>query len=255
VRMLVIGVFCEKKNVRITFEECQKCAKCLPATIIKTLRIFERHTKQRNSYSVSEVVNCLRKSYFERKEPLQDQFYTLKSLLSMTRGKLFEGLLDSTRWQELDGSLEFDIDGENVKIMGRIDAYDPDKLEIIELKSTKISDHTRLPRAKNELQLQCYGTIFKSIFGVKELTLVYVDMDVFEKYPVPLVDKTDWLKEQIQILHRAIRDSKSPNEEQSFECKFCPYNSKCSGLKQTVGYSQQIMLKNKLEYKSQNVKN
>ena len=100
-----------------------------------------------------------------------------------------------------------------------------------------------------------YGTIFKSIFGVKELTLVYVDMDVFEKYPVPLVDKTDWLKEQIQILHRAIRDSKSPNEEQSFECKFCPYNSKCSGLKQTVGYSQQIMLKNKLEYKSRNVKN
>lgn len=246
---MVIGVLCEKIGTRVTFEECQECAKCLPAIIIKTLRKFE-FKKERNSYSVGEVVGCLRKAYFERKEPLQNQFFTLKELLSMKRGKLFEGLLASTRWQELDGSFEFVVDGENVKLMGRIDAYDPDKLEIIELKSTKIFDNTRLPRQKNVLQLQCYGTIFKTIFGVKELTLVYIDMDVFEKYSVPFVDKRDWLEGQIQILHRAIRDSKPPNEEQSFACEFCPYSGKCLRLKPIADFRNQTTLTNNAEHKS-----
>jgi CRISPR/Cas system-associated exonuclease Cas4 (RecB family) len=126
------------------------------------------------------------------------------------------------------------IDDEKVKLFGRIDAYDPDKLEIIELKSTKIFDNTRLPRLKNVLQLQCYGIIFKNIFSVKELTLVYVDMDIFEKHSVPFVDKRDWIEEKIQVLYKAIRDSKPPSGEESFECNVCPYSRKCSVLKQAA---------------------
>lgn len=228
---MAIGVWCEKKVKGITFEECQECAECLPAIVIKSLRRFE-HTKERNSYSVGEVVDCLRRAYFERKEPPENPYYTLKTLLSMKRGKLFEGLLNSTHWQELDGSLEFVVDKENVKLMGRIDAYDPDKLEIIELKSTKIFPHTKLPRKKNVLQLQCYGTIFETIVGVKELTLVYVDMDVFRKYSVPFADKRDWLEGRIQILHRAVRELTPPKEEHSFACSYCLHRNKCLKLTQ-----------------------
>ena len=38
---MTVGVFCEEKRERVTFEQCIDCAKCLPAPIIKNLRIFE----------------------------------------------------------------------------------------------------------------------------------------------------------------------------------------------------------------------
>lgn len=228
---MVIGVYCEQRRQGITFEECQECAKCLPAIVIKTLRKTD-FTKERNSYAVGEVIDCLRKAYYERKEPLPTQYFTLSTLLSMKRGKLFEGLLDSTRWQELDGTLPVNVDGEPVKLQGRIDAYDPDKKQIIELKSTKIFEDTELPREQNVLQLQCYGTIFKKhVFDVNELTLLYVDMDAFETYSVPLVDKSAWLEGRVKILHRAVRDSVSPPEEPSYKCQNCPCRSKCTAQK------------------------
>ena len=224
---MVIGVFCEKQQKELTFEDCAKCAACLPAPIIRSLRKYE-YKKKRNEYSVSEITGCLRKAYFERKEPPKNQFYTLKDLFLMKRGKLFEGMFSSTKWQELDGSIEYEIDGEKVKLWGRLDAYDLDNQEIIELKSTKIYENTRLPRPKNVLQLQCYGTIFKSILPVEKLRLVYFDMDIFEQHPVPFVDKSKWLQERIHILHEAIRESKPPGKEQSFECKKCLHQKNCS---------------------------
>ena len=223
---MVVGVFCEKNREGVSFEDCAKCAECLPAPIIGSLRIYE-NKKPRNVYFVRELVSCLRKAYFERKEQPQDHFYKIRELISIKRGKLFGGMASSTNWQELDGSIEYEIGREKVKLTGRLDAYHPTNLEITEIKSKKIFNNTILPKQKDVLQLQCYGTIFKDIFHVRKLRLVYFDMDMFEQYLIPFIDRTKWLKERIHILHIGVRESKPPKQEQSFECQYCSYKERC----------------------------
>jgi len=226
---MVIGVFCKEKDKGVTFEDCANCAKCLPAPVIRGLKQHD-FVYHRNVYHVKDVMGCLRKAYYGRKESHADIFHPLEKLVAFKRGKLFEGMVSSTSWQELNGSLTYKIDKETVKLTGRLDAYDPENCEIIEIKSKIIKYDTRLPLAKDIQQLQCYGTIFKEIISVKKLRLVYFDMNKFKQYEVPLVDKTNWLKTRVTNLHVAVRDSKPPMKERSCWCNYCSYVKNCSSL-------------------------
>ena len=74
----MVIVFCEGENRGVSLEYCMICSKCLPRQMIKSLRIFDFKSK-RNVYSVSEVIGCLRKAYYERKKPSKEKALTLKS--------------------------------------------------------------------------------------------------------------------------------------------------------------------------------
>ncbi len=228
---MVVGVYCEDKKGGISFEECMACSKCLPTQIIKSLRVYENKPK-RNVYYVKEVIGCLRKAYFYRKCPT-DEFSSLGDLYRKRRGELL-GAIVGHGWNELDGSLSYVVEGEPVKLTARLDHYDPEKREIVELKSVKDIKKIELPRSRDVLQVQCYGTIFKDIFRVEILRIVYLDMNGFRQVTVSLIDKTAWLKERVETLHRHIRDSKPPAEEPSWECNFCSQRSNCVQLKPTI---------------------
>jgi len=238
---MVVGVYCEEKRKGISFEECMVCSKCLPTQIIKSLRVYENKPK-RNVYYVREVIACLRKAYFDRKCP-KDEFSSLRDLYCRKRGELF-GAIAGHGWNELDGSLSYVVDSEPVKLTARLDSYDPEKQEIVELKSLRDIENKELPREKDVLQVQCYGTIFKNIFRVERLRIVYLDMNGFRQVNVSLVDKTKWLKERVEKLHRHIRDSKPPAEDPTWECKFCPHRSNCVQLKPTLPVMRQTAYRN-----------
>ncbi len=232
---MTIGVYCEPFKKGVTFEECESCAKCLPAPIIRSLRTYD-YRPERNVYYLREVIGCLRKAYSDRKERPPDKFLTLLELYRCKRGGIFENMADKSHWKELDGSLKYNVDGEEVKLSARLDAYDPDTGTIIELKSvefwTKKPDtgqmwRKKLPRDKDVLQVQGYGAVFKQIVPVRALRILYFDMNEFQQCAVPLVDRTNWLQERAFALHRAIRDSKPPVEERCFECKFCEHSKNC----------------------------
>jgi CRISPR/Cas system-associated exonuclease Cas4 (RecB family) len=238
---MVVGVYCEEKKGGISFEECMACSNCLPTQIIKSLRVYENKPK-RNVYYIREVIGCLRKAYFDRKCP-RDEFSKLRDLYCRKRGELF-GAIVGHGWNELDGSLSYVVDGEPVKLTARLDCYDPDKKEIVELKSLSDIENKELPRQKDVLQVQCYGTIFKGIFRVERLRLVYLDMNGFRQINVGLIDKSEWLKERVEKLHRHIRDSKPPAEEPSWECKFCPHKSQCIQPKPMMPVVKQAAYRN-----------
>lgn len=224
---MTTGVYCEPYKKRVTFDECALCAQCLPTSIIKSLRIYD-YTPQRNTYYVKEMIGCLRKAYFARKSAPADTYLTLKSLYAIKRGKIFGNMVDGSRWIELDGSIALNVDGEYVKLSARLDSYDPQRGAITELKSLEGVHYKNLPRRNDVLQLQSYGTIFKSIIPVRQLTLVYLDMNSFKQFDVEQLDLTSWLKGRVEALHRALRDSKPPGEEPSYECKFCDHKKNCS---------------------------
>ena len=227
---MVVRVYCSHRSAGVSFDECEACAKCLPTPIIEALREYE-YNPERNTYYLAEILCCLKKSYYQRKTS-QDKYHSLRSLYKKKRGKLFSKIMGTSGWQELRGCLSYDIDGEPVKLTARLDCYDPNKKEIIELKSLELDKQKKyLPRDKDKLQVQCYGTIFKPIFlEVKGLKIVYLDMSNYEQYDVPIEDKSEWMKQRVIVLHRAIRDSQPPPREESYECQHCEYADKCSLL-------------------------
>jgi hypothetical protein len=235
---MTVGVFCEEKRERVSFEQCIDCAKCLPAPIIKNLRIFD-NKPLRNMYYLREVIGCVRRSYYERKIPA-DNFPTLRSLYSRKRGELFGGITGSKGWQELDCVVDLNVDNEPVKFTARLDCYDPKQHGITELKSLEGVFDRELPREKDVLQVQCYGTLFKNAIGglVSWLRLLYLDMNEFLQIHVEQRDMSQWLKERVNTLHRAVRDSKPPAEEVSQDCKYCAYKTKCIVLKPMIPNSR-----------------
>jgi hypothetical protein len=233
---VVIGVNCEPFKKKVTFEECGACAQCLPAPIIKSLRRYD-YQPERNVYYLREVIGCPRKAYFDRKSKPTDKYLRLHELYRWKRGEIFEDMADRSRWTQLDGSLKYKVDGEDVKLSARLDAYDPDTGTVIELKSvefwttnpkTKQMWKKKLPRDRDVLQVQGYGTIFRDIVPIKALRILYCDMNEYQQYMVELVDKADWLQERISTLHRAVRDSKPPTEERCYECRFCEDSTNCA---------------------------
>jgi len=226
---MVVGVFCKVGNKKVSFDDCMGCSKCLPAPLIKSLRIFENEAK-RNIYYLAEIIGCLRKAYYERKSP-RDKHLSLEDLYRKKRGKLFSKIADSTGWQELPGSLSYAIDSESVKLTARLDCYDSDKRVIVELKSLEGVKGRNLPRQKDLFQVQCYGTIFKDVlYEIKGLKIVYLDMKDFRQCNVEYVDRTEWIRERVFSLHRAVRDSVQPPKEESCECRFCDYKQDCIGI-------------------------
>lgn len=223
---MIVDIWCKKNGGRIPFEQCVDCAKCLPSKMIESLKKYE-HEPKRNVYYVKEVIGCLKQAYYKRKQPSSKAF-TLNSLYSMKRGQLLGAITDKS-YSEFTGELSFNIDGEPVKLTARLDCYDPEKGEIIEVKTLENIFHRRLPRDQDVLQLQCYGTIFKDIFQkINRLYLAYLDMNQFIQFEIPIVNNYPWLQNRVKILHTAIRASIPPDEEIGYYCKYCLHRDKCN---------------------------
>jgi CRISPR/Cas system-associated exonuclease Cas4 (RecB family) len=237
---MVVGVYCEEKSKGISFEECIACGKCLPSQLIKSLRVFD-YKPIRNNYYVREVIGCLRKAYFERRNDSGDTYLTLKELYPRKRGDLMGKITGENGWDELPGSLSYNVDGEDLKLTARLDLYDHDKHEIIELKSTENIWSRYLPKDSDVLQIQSYGVIFKKILSVEKLRIVYLGMNDFRQVEIPSIDKSLWLKSRVETLHRSIRDSKIPEEEKSYGCNFCQYQSQCNQINVTRPMAGQVL--------------
>jgi CRISPR/Cas system-associated exonuclease Cas4 (RecB family) len=224
---MTVGVNCIKNSKKVSFEECIECAACLPPQIIKSLRVYENKPK-RNTYYVKEIIGCMRKAYFNRKLS-QDEYQTLLQLFQIKRGKAL-GAIAGQGWNELDGSVEYQIDGEPIKLTARLDCYDPEKREIIEVKTKRYIDGPNLPYTSDRMQVQCYASIFKSILPISSLSILYLDFDHFRRIHLDISDISTWMQERTTKLHKHIRDSKIPNDEPSWECKDCTHKESCSTL-------------------------
>jgi CRISPR/Cas system-associated exonuclease Cas4 (RecB family) len=228
---MAVGVYCEKNSKKVSFEDCIECASCLPPQIIKSLRVYENKQK-RNTYYVKEIIGCLRKAYYNHKLP-QEEYSTLAQLYQQKRGKVL-GAIAGQGWNELDGSIEYPVDGEQIKLTARLDCYDHEKREIIELKTKRYIEGTNLPYKSDILQVQCYATIFKDIIPVAALSLIYLDFDHFRRFPVAISEISSWMKERTIKLHKHIRDSRVPEEEPSWECNVCIHKESCIALQARV---------------------
>ena len=185
------------------------------------------------SYGVTEIIRCLRKSFYEKTKKKRKSRKSLDNLWPTVRGDLLHQMTTAYNWNELDMDFQIPLgNGKSGTISGRLDMYDWKTKTIIDLKTTKDvysqAEEGTIPKKEDILQIQCYGTIFSNIIPIQELVLVYADLNDMLAFRVANEDKTWWLKDRILELEQAINDKSPPKKEISKLCYFCKFFNQCN---------------------------
>jgi len=204
------------------------------------------------SYAVTDIIRCLRKSFYEKTKKKRKSRKTLDNLWPTVRGDLLHQMTTAYNWNELDMDFQIPLgDGKVGTISGRLDMYDWKTKTIIDLKTTKDvysqAEEGTIPRKEDILQIQCYGTIFSNVIPVQNLILVYADLNDMIAFRIASEDKTWWLKERILELEKSIIDKKPPQREISKLCHFCKYLNQCKPYDNIFIKDEERSVLNKLE--------
>lgn len=187
----------------------------------------------RNRYSVTDLVNCQRKSYYKQLGIKQEELLSDVSGMWITvRGNLLHQMTHAYKWRELDMEYKVPLDdGREATVAGRLDMYDWKTKTIIDLKTTKSVrwqiKNGYIPKLEHILQVQCYYTMFSDVIPVENLNLVYADMQDIVTYRVKKNDLSEWIKTRINDIENSLTRKSVPNGETSGLCQFCKYQSRC----------------------------
>ena len=187
----------------------------------------------KNRYSVTDLVNCQRKSYYKQLGIKEEELLSDVSGMWITvRGNLLHEMTHAYKWRELDMEYKVPLDdGREATVAGRLDMYDWKTKTIIDLKTTKSVrwqiKNGYIPKLEHILQVQCYYTMFSDVIPVENLNLVYADMQDIVTYRVKKNDLSEWIKTRINDIENSLVRKSAPNGETSSLCQFCKYQSRC----------------------------
>ncbi len=187
----------------------------------------------KNRYSVTDLVNCQRKSYYKQLGIKEEELLSDVSGMWITvRGNLLHEMTHAYKWRELDMEYKVPLDdGREATVAGRLDMYDWKTKTIIDLKTTKSVrwqiKNGYIPKLEHILQVQCYYTMFSDVIPVENLNLVYADMQDIVTYRVKKNDLSEWIKTRIRDIENSLVRKSAPNGETSGLCQFCKYQSRC----------------------------
>jgi CRISPR/Cas system-associated exonuclease Cas4 (RecB family) len=223
----------EKKSLLEETEEIETPQGILNFLLRRNGTRFPYLTK--NRYSVTDLVNCQRKSLYkqlgvEQEELLEDQ--SVEGMWATVRGDLLHKMTYAYKWREID--IEYNVplnDGNEAKLIGRLDMYDWKTKTVIDLKSTKFVKwqikRGFLPKLEHILQVQCYGTMFSKYIPIENLNIVYVDTSDIVTYKIKKRDLSTWIQTRIQEIEEAVNNKTIIKGEPSGLCQYCRYQSRC----------------------------
>ena len=174
-----------------------------------------------NVIYLHEVVRCLRRSYYDRKDPLKEEASSFNNLLN--------GLLQKMEYGGKDG--EFPI--EDIKLRGKADMIIDDAVVIFR-STLEIPEN---PFSSDLLFLNACMWIFKKIDGI----VVYLTPDGKESsFSLSKDNKMfEELIRRVRVLNELLDEKKVPIIEPSKECLSCKYYERCF-IKQKIGKQMNI---------------
>ena len=209
---------------------------------ISWFKSSKRNAELEIAYTPSYLSWCQRLQYYIKKaypretldSELDDPF---ASGFSLFRGDALHAAFGRIyRWSELPLKQRFKINTKDVLISGRLDLYQPDRKEILDLKTTKFLGWQKksnfIPRLKDIRQLQIYQVLYgdwAKIIPVEKLTLIYMDMKDLISFDIPVMaEAKQWLKDRIQLIENSLDDDIPPSGETNKLCDYCPMQSRCA---------------------------
>jgi CRISPR-associated exonuclease Cas4 len=166
-------------------------------------------SKNIQTIHLQEVVQCLRRSYFDRVEPLEIERRGFNELLSGLLRKLEYG----------SDSKEFEI--EDIKLKGQTDMMVDDVIMIFRPAQNELES----PLANDILYLNACLWIYDKTEGIivyltgdrKETTFSFTrNKKMFEE-----------VIRRVRVLNNLLKEQKAPILEPSTECSDCQYYEKC----------------------------
>jgi len=172
--------------------------------------------KDNKTIYIHEVVRCLRRSYYDRTEPIEVTRTGFNNLMT--------GLLQKMEYGGKEG--EYSID--DITLKGKADMIVDDAI-IIFRSSLKAPDG---PFALDLLYLNACMWIFKKIEGI----VVYLTPDGKEEsFSLSKQNKMfEELVRRVRVLKDLLEEKKVPILEPSIECSSCQYYGRCF-VKQKIG--------------------
>ncbi len=161
-----------------------------------------------------EIVRCMRRSYFDRFNRIEQE--------NKSFGELFGGLVRKLPYGSKTG--EFDI--EEIKLNGQADMIVDDVVIIFK----KASSSPETPNASDVLYLNACMWIFNKTDGV----IVYLTADEKEASFAVMRNKKMFEEtiRRVRVFSNLISDKKIPILEPSQECSGCQYYDRCYIKKQ-----------------------
>lgn len=173
-------------------------------------------TKDIKTIHLHEVVRCLRRSYYDRVDPVEQERTSFSNLVS--------GLLRKMQYGSKLG--EYVI--EDIKLKGQADIIVDDVVMIFR----SASSLPETPLSSDALYLNACLWIFNKIDGI----IVYLSGDGKEESFSFAKDKKMFEEtiRRVRVLNSLLGEKKIPILEPSGECTSCQYYERCY-LKQKIG--------------------
>ena len=173
---------------------------------------YKIDTEDIGKIHLSEVTKCLRRSYYDRTDPVEAEKTRFSDLLGGMFRQLDYGSTPDT----------YDLPGdEQLKLEGQSDMIADDVVMIFR----SVSEFPEDPFAKDILYLNACLWIYDKIDGI----LVYIDGNGNEASFSLTKDKKmfEEVVRRVRVLNDLIKSKKAPILEPSTECLTCQYYERC----------------------------
>ncbi len=236
---MMIGIQCPVEG-NISFEECLKHRNCMDCGLPLAVRveIMKEREVNREQISVTSVLHCVRKVFFER---TSDYYATPKNLFYLFRGNLIHEILKDTAKviSNVDVEQFVNIELDGIKLSGRYDYYDSLEKVLIDYKTVQEYALKMIEkdggREDDFIQLNLYRVMLGK--EVKEMYIYYFVPSKIVPVSVPFMDDClDKIRPKVNSLKHAFISYENfqkleilPETEVGWICKFCYFTEDCPG--------------------------
>lgn len=177
-----------------------------------------------NGMSITELLYCLRKSYYIRKNPKP---HGIESAFNLYRGKVFDNLW-SPLFKRNQIRCTHRVKNFPISISGKFDWLEDDT--VTDLKTAKTLYFTNEPSEEYKKQVRFYAYCN----ALDKAQIVYIDFGDCKVFPVEVGDCSKLIEEieskAIQLWHSLRTDKPPPkiSTTQTWICEKCEYKEECA---------------------------
>jgi CRISPR-associated exonuclease Cas4 len=178
-----------------------------------------------NTYSLTELLYCIRKAYYRRTNPKPTD---LESAFNLYRGKVFDNLW-SPLFQHNQVRATYRCKHIPITISGKYDFLTADNI-LTDLKTTKNLYFINEPSEEYITQVRFYAWLN----SITKAQLIYIDLGDAKVFPVEVGDCTELLENleaKATQLYIALQYNRLPQKNTTVPdwlCKKCEYNTECT---------------------------
>lgn len=192
--------------------------------ILRSTNNEEYHNKP-NTYSLTELLYCIRKAYYRRTQPKPTE---LEAAFNIYRGKVFDNLW-SPLFQHNQIRSTYRCKNIPITISGKYDFLTTDNI-LTDLKTTKSLYFVNEPSEEYKTQVRFYAWLN----SIEKAQIIYIDFGNCKVFPVEVGDCTELfeaLESKAEILYNSLKNQTVPYKPitaPEWMCKKCEYKEECN---------------------------